>query len=368
MNTRLAFVDTLRGVAVGVVLLQHSLEQIILTQTTGAYEWALQDITGYYFNLGRFGVVLFFFVSGFVIPNSFPDGPAPIRDFAISRFFRLYPTYWLSVLLAVLILPITEQRTFSSSTILANLTMLQTFLNVPNLRTAYWTLAIELIFYSVCICLFFAGVLRSRMTAVYMALLICVPCVAMSLLIRNHIALRLMEVALDLAAMFTGKVMRDTVIERTLGWRYAFLCLLAFVSLSIVLPMQLYGGHYDKSTFFYGYSIASAYASAAILFVVFCVFKDRLSPGFSIFTGRISYSIYLIHAYVLSVLVYAFGAGKNPLQWTMFLLSVVGLSILVSCFTYAFVEKPAIAFGRRFRSRPQRAVPGTPLEGRVVEH
>ena len=65
------------------------------------------------------------------------------------------------------------------------------------------------------------------MTAVYMALLICVPCVAMSFLIRNHIALRLMEVALDLAAMFTGKVMRDTVIERTLGWKYTILCLLA---------------------------------------------------------------------------------------------------------------------------------------------
>ena len=54
MNTRLAFVDTLRGVAVGVVLLQHSLEQIILTQTTGAYEGRIQDVTGYYFNFGRF--------------------------------------------------------------------------------------------------------------------------------------------------------------------------------------------------------------------------------------------------------------------------------------------------------------------------
>jgi peptidoglycan/LPS O-acetylase OafA/YrhL len=50
-----------------------------------------------YFDWGRFGVVLFFLISGFVIPYSF-SGQAPLRKFVVSRLFRLYPAFWLSVL------------------------------------------------------------------------------------------------------------------------------------------------------------------------------------------------------------------------------------------------------------------------------
>lgn len=87
MHKRLAFVDTLRGIAVLAVVLQHALEQIVLNQPTGSYYWAFHYALGEYFNFGRFGVVLFFFVSGFVIPYSFPNSAAPVRDFAVSRFF-----------------------------------------------------------------------------------------------------------------------------------------------------------------------------------------------------------------------------------------------------------------------------------------
>ena len=63
MRTRLAFIDSLRGIVVVAVLIQHLLEQIIFSQTTGPYYWGFQGASGYYFNFGRFGVVLFFFVS-----------------------------------------------------------------------------------------------------------------------------------------------------------------------------------------------------------------------------------------------------------------------------------------------------------------
>ncbi|WP_338304863.1 acyltransferase family protein, partial [Bradyrhizobium ottawaense] len=79
MHKRLAFIDTLRGIAVLSVLVQHVFEVIVEKHPTGAYYWPIHDLFGYYMNFGRFGVVLFFFVSGFVIPFSFPDSATPVR-------------------------------------------------------------------------------------------------------------------------------------------------------------------------------------------------------------------------------------------------------------------------------------------------
>src|SRR3954451_22750277 len=160
MHRRLAFIDTLRGLAVLAVLFQHVFEVIVQKHPTGAYYWGFHNAIGYYFNFGRFGVVLFFFVSGFVIPFSFPNTATPVRDFTISRFFRLYPAYWLSIAIVLLMAPLLQERWFPLSQIAANLTMFQTFINVPNMRIVYWTLAVELIFYIGCIGLFATGFLN----------------------------------------------------------------------------------------------------------------------------------------------------------------------------------------------------------------
>lgn len=361
MRTRLAFIDSLRGIAVISVLIQHLLEQIVLTQATGPYYWGFQAVAGYYFNFGRFGVVLFFFVSGFVIPNSFPDSATPIRDFVTSRFFRLYPAYWLSILLAVLIFPWTETKTFPLSQIVANLTMFQMFINVPNIRTAYWTLAIELIFYVSCVGLFAAGFLQRRMTAVGIVLTVAILCTLLSAFIGNRVMLRLMEVALNLTAMFLGKVLRDTVIERRLSWGQVIPCLVAYVAFALSVTLRLYGTTpYDEKTFFFGYSMASSYVGAALVFVAFCAVCEAVNWRAWAFVGRISYSIYLMHAYVLTTIVYFFGAGATPLQWLIFSVAVIGLSILLSWLTFEAVEKPMVAFGHKFRSRSRSRVPVEP--------
>src|SRR3954451_11613807 len=138
MHKRLAFIDTLRGIAVLAVLLQHTLEAIVQNHPTGAYYWVFHDAIGYYMNFGRFGVVLFFFVSGFVIPFSFPLTARPVRDFAVSRFFRLYPAYWASILMGLLTMLLLESKVYPASQLITNLTMMQTFVNVPNLWVFYW--------------------------------------------------------------------------------------------------------------------------------------------------------------------------------------------------------------------------------------
>ena len=75
------FADTLRGIAAGLVLLDHTLDLAGLSLTA---KFPL-------LSLGQLGVALFFLVSGFVIPISLPKYSVP--GFLVARVLRIYPTY-----------------------------------------------------------------------------------------------------------------------------------------------------------------------------------------------------------------------------------------------------------------------------------
>jgi peptidoglycan/LPS O-acetylase OafA/YrhL len=368
MHKRLAFVDTLRGIAVLSVVLQHALEQVVINQPTGSYYWAFHYALGEYFNFGRFGVVLFFFVSGFVIPYSFPKSAAPVRDFAVSRFFRLYPAYWLSIVVLLILSPVIEGKEFPLSHVVANATMFQMFMGVPNIRIAYWTLAVELIFYVGCIALFSTGFLTRRLTAFQIVIATCVVGIVAFPVVKTHAVWGLLELALDLTAMFFGKVIRDTVMEGKLGWRHVGICVLLYVTFAAAAAYRRYGIDYQEN-FFCAYGIGAAYILAAFVFIGFAALGEKAAWGFMSFVGTISYSIYLMGSFTMIVIFYFFGAGNGVLQWFLFAFAVVSASILVSWLTYLTVEKPAINFGHRFRS-PRVFAPvslQSPLQSQVAE-
>jgi peptidoglycan/LPS O-acetylase OafA/YrhL len=51
-----------------------------------------------------------------------------------------------------------------------------------------------------------------------------------------------------------------------------------------------------------------------------------------------------------------FWFGDGPLGWSIFLVVILALSILVSWMTFAFIEKPSISFGQKFRSARRKPV------------
>ena len=349
MHRRLAFIDTLRGIAVLSVVIQHALEVIVREHPTGAYHAIFHDAIGYYMNFGRFGVVLFFFVSGFVIPFSFPGTASPVNDFSISRVFRLYPAYWTSIALGLVTMLVVESRVYPLPQILVNLTMLQSILEVPHLWDFYWTLTIELLFYAVCIGLFAAGLLSRPLTAVAIVVATALVGIAVAVLIENRAAWVLMEAGLNLAAMFLGKIVRDTVIGGTLRWPHVAVCTALYALFAITLCNSRYGGVYDDN-FFYSYSIGAAYVGAALVFIVFAAFGERMAWRPIAFVGVISYSVYLMSPFAMVWVHHYAWPGDGPLQWFAFVTAVVAASIFVSWLSYSFVEKPWIAFGRRLRS------------------
>lgn len=362
MHKRLAFIDTLRGIAVLSVLVQHVLEVIVQKHPTGAYYWPIHDLIGYYMNFGRFGVVLFFFVSGFVIPFSFPDSATPVRDFAISRFFRLYPAYWTSLLVGLVTMQMLEAKVYPLSQVVTNVTMLQTFVHVPNLWVFYWTLAIELLFYVGCTILFAMGLLNRRFTAVTIVVAAALIGTAAALLVESRTVSSLMEVGLNLSAMFLGKIIRDTVIGGKLRWTHVTFCTFLYAIFAIALSDRRFGGTYQEN-FFYSYSIGSAYVVAALVFILFAVFGERLAWRPMAFVGVVSYSVYLMSPFVIVWIHRLVWVGDGPLGWSVFAGVIIALSILVSWMTYAFVEKPSISFGHRFRSARRKRVVLEPALG-----
>lgn len=98
------------------------------------------------------------------------------------------------------------------------------------------------------------------------------------------------------------------------------------------------------------YLISVMFAAMGIAFMDKALFVDKImgNPLFFIL-GKLSYSIYLVHFPVCMFLVYLLHIylPSDPGNW-MVHFSVL-MTILVSCLTYEFIEKPFILMARKVR-------------------
>ncbi len=148
---RLLEVDALRGVAALAVVLFHYTTRF--DQLYGASPAPTVS-----FPNGHYGVNLFFIISGFVIFMTLDKTSRPL-DFVVSRFSRLFPAYWVAVVLTFLI---THQlglpgKLVGVDTALVNLTMIHGLLGFAHVDGVYWTLEVELLFYAGMLLLFRLG-------------------------------------------------------------------------------------------------------------------------------------------------------------------------------------------------------------------
>lgn len=104
-----------------------------------------------WFRYGNLGVPLFFIISGFVIAESVKG--ATLKSFAINRFIRLYPIFWIICTLTfIFTLLMPNGNPVSFPEYLISMTMLgEKLANALGymriVDAAYWSLVVELIFY-----------------------------------------------------------------------------------------------------------------------------------------------------------------------------------------------------------------------------
>ncbi len=106
------------------------------------------------------GVHLFFIISGYLIYRSSINRST--INFAINRFIRLYPTYWVCVTITFLLVGFLglPGREVSFNEFVLNLLMFHHLIQVPDVDGVYWTLQVELFFYFIIAVLLMVGSLK----------------------------------------------------------------------------------------------------------------------------------------------------------------------------------------------------------------
>jgi len=341
---RLAYLDALRGIAALMVVFTHLYAPII------GHVWVLD----YLIDPGKLGVLWFFMISGVVIPFSLKPGPDGPRRFLISRFMRLYPAYWLSLLVFLVMLKLTGAEFPGWPQIIANLTMVQAAMGFDDVIGLYWTLFIEVVFYALCLTLFVAGKLydltfRSRCALVFLLM-------ALAMGMVRAVTERKLPVALPLALslMFFGSVWRQWLLGEHSRQLTRNLVLL-LVGFTVLLPPTLIMAYSkDMGTGETWGRYCFTYAVAIVSFVLLTR-SVRLNHPALVWLGAVSYSLYLLHPSMgmLSALLLR-GTDAPPLLVAL-IATVLTLGAAHLCFRY--IEHPFIQLGKRLNNRKAKTQP-----------
>jgi peptidoglycan/LPS O-acetylase OafA/YrhL len=281
---RLASLDLFRFFAAFAVVLYHYIDH-----PDGAATLSLAQAVAEHAYLG---VNLFFIISGFVVLWS-TQGRSP-RDFVRSRALRLYPEYWLAVLISAFVFIRFGQelgKDLDLRTILLNLTMIPQYLGAQYVDGVYWTLGVEIKFYALVFVLLLAGGMRhvERWLIAWLAL-------AVGVMFADLGPLRVLVVHPN-GPLFIAGCMFYLVLER--GWSAArVLVLLACLGLGINQSIIDMAGWVDPARITAITRVATGAAIVAFFGAFAWVVSSRGEFPYAKVAaslGALTYPLYLLH-------------------------------------------------------------------------
>jgi peptidoglycan/LPS O-acetylase OafA/YrhL len=390
-RSRLGWLDALRGFAALVVVFEHS---------SYSYMAELRGELMPVFNVGRYGVLMFFLVSGYIIPASL-ERRGCVRTFWIGRLFRIYPLL-VAVIAAVLaanLLGLAGSRHFdgqnAATVAVAHVTLFQELLGTPSLLMVLWTLSYEMAFYLLVVGLFRVRLHKaSAAVAVILAVFAAVsvmagatlPASALSATVGTGTLVALASITMVvaiccasagspvlrvsggvlggllaltlvafngtvpmweglvlLAVMFLGTaVYRAEAGQNT--WRYAA-CAAVVVIACAVGSAYAHGddSHFTRSGWIVSFLLALLTFGAAL------ALRRRRIPGWVLGLGTISYSVYLVHPVLLAISDGTIGRLRHD---SLVIEAAFYALLLPLCvLTYRYIEAPGQSWGRKLVRR-----------------
>jgi peptidoglycan/LPS O-acetylase OafA/YrhL len=351
------YIDGCRGIAIAIVVLSHA---------------GLGN-----FIPGKFGVTLFFFISGYLITKLLllelaKKGEIGLKNFYIRRFFRLYPAL-LGMIIVSMGAAFIMQCFVPVKDILAALFYFTNYYigwfrdpgtDCKRILDIIWSLSVEEHFYFFFPFLFWLFLKKRKPTHSKNFLKFLISLCIIALLARIQLLLGHSD---DLSYV-TGRVYFSThtrmdsilwgciaallMFELRSEWYHKILVDQKYIWLGLLL---LFLSVAIRNNAFRETLLFSFQGIGLLLIIPALGFKRRKIPmlflenRILIFIGRISYSLYLFHWVALKF------ANSRAEEFTFrWHLIFWPLAFLLSLSSYFFIEKPFVALRKRFGSHSNR--------------
>lgn len=322
-----------------------------------------------------FGVPLFFVVSAFSLAYGYEGrlgAPADVWKFYLRRFFRIAPLFYAMVAYSLLTAPDTSSYASRVGEIAANLTFVFNLFPdlVEGLTPASWSIGVEMVFYA--IFPFVLTVVRGPVSAAIGVVAATIAAVLFGLrmdllgdvpgaFIQHGFLFNLPYFGFGLLAYFTYRHMSPRLGPTAL--------IAAVVGLLILYGMAIWPTPLMPGRI--GNTVYQALWGAP--FALLCVGMAQNPPAIlsnrvTRFLGKISFSLYLTHPYVISALT-GVGAyanintlpGGSGVRFPLAVLVTLAVLTPLSWGLYRLIEEPGMNLGRRINRRADARPDAAPL-------
>ena len=338
-QTRLGSLDALRGLAALGVVLFHYLPYY---DKLFGHEFDIPQLLTDTLLFGRYGVHLFFILSGFVIFMTL-ERTRNATWFGLARAVRLLPALWTGIILTFVSVHILgpESRAVSFETALLNATLLHEYFGAEHVDGAYWSLVVEVTFYSWMALLFYTLRDWSKLRlAFWVWMLASYAGVIWWKQIPEGVEFLVKDLMfVKYAPLFIGGMLIYRI------YRYGRPIMADAALLALGVSHGLFAYKMPYSLFVLGCFTVFALAVAGRL--------NWLANRPLLWLGSLSYSLYLVHQNIgYGVISWSYSAGLPG--WLGVSLAL-GTAFLLASLIHYTVEKPALRRFRSWRSRAETA-------------
>ncbi|MGI9285951.1 MAG: acyltransferase family protein [Pseudomonadales bacterium] len=297
-----------------------------------------------WYTVGGAGVDLFFIISGYVMCQTTFNRKTNIADFLQARIIRIVPLYWVLTSAALLIFLIMPERVNSSggvTSIFHSYSLLPT--SSKYLIHNGWTLSYEFYFYLIfAFGLLLSGVLKHLIPSLVLMSLVLFGFyydsegVYFSFLTNSL----LLEFICGIALFNCYRRIRFNI-HLSFSLLPVSLILLTWVSISSGFSVRILD---------YGVPCLLFFIALLNLEPTFQKFKANSLSRSAEFLGNASYSLYLIHPFMLvicAIMVAKLGLTNHAF---FFLFTLLSGSVLGGCCCYLFLEKPILNIAKKYIS------------------
>ena len=282
------------------------------------------------FSFGKYGVQLFFVISGFVIPWSMYFGGYKLQflpKFILKRLIRLEPPYLISILLAIIIISLRKiilknnDLDFNFNQIALHIGYFIPFFEKYNwINQVYWTLAIEFQYYLL-IAMFFMLIISENKYYRF---------ISYSILLLSGLIKQSNFLPYWLPVFLLGILVFQYKINKINKNDFFTMVLITYAFL------------------FFNHSFGEIIYSA--IGVISILFFGNKNFKIGNFFGEISYSIYLTHTIIgASVINILSHNATNSFEKTIIIVLGFVITITFSLIIHKWIEKPSKKFSNKLK-------------------